>query len=450
MYKVKFVALATLIGAFCFTTVLQASDNDIEALRAEILQMKEAYEKRIANLEAKLVELAEADASAGSETQNQPPATASRKVFDNGFNPSIGLILNGKYSNFSADESEIAGFGVGEEGERGREGLGIDESELNFSASVDDKFYGSLTAAIVREEGEDIVELEEAYVQTLPGAGLPDGLSVKAGRAFWTLGYLNEHHSHSDDFVDRPLPNRVFLNNSFNDDGVEVSYILPTDVYAEIGGGAFRGDDFPFGEADGGGIGAWSAFFRVGNDIGLDKSWRLGAYILSGEAEGGRASNEDTITFVGDSDLYVADVRYTWAPTGNAREKELILQGEVFVRDEDGSYEDAEAGTGLIAFDDSVSGWYAQAIYKFDPRWRFGLRYSQLEAPDVPAGLVGSALDASGHDAKTYSAMLDWTNSEFSRIRFQYNREELSDGEEDDQFILQYIMSLGAHGAHKY
>ena len=65
-------------------------------------------------------------------------------------------------------------------------------------------------------------------------------MSVKAGRAFWTLGYLNEHHSHTDDFADRPLPYRVFFNQAFNDDGAEVSYVLATDFYSEIGGGLFR------------------------------------------------------------------------------------------------------------------------------------------------------------------------------------------------------------------
>ena len=109
---------------------------------------------------------------------------------------------------------------MGEEGERGSEGLALGESELNFSANVDDKFYGSMTAAIVREDGEDKVELEEAYMETLPGAGLPDGARAKAGRAFWTLGYLNEHHAHGDDFADRPLTNRVYLNAAFNDMGV--------------------------------------------------------------------------------------------------------------------------------------------------------------------------------------------------------------------------------------
>ena len=46
--------------------------------------------------------------------------------------------------------------------------------------------------------------------------------------------------------------------------------------------------------------------------------------------------------------------------------------------------------------------------------------------------------------------MIDWTNSEFSRVRLQLNEEKLERGKKDNQLILQYIVSLGAHSAHKY
>ena len=445
MFKIKLAASAALLTMLSATSTLAASDADIEALRAEINAMKQTYEGRITELESKLSKVETAQASA----DNIVPATASRRVLDNSFNPSIGVIFNGRYQSFSSGEGEIAGFAVGEEGERHGEGFAVDHTELNFSANLDDKFFGSATAAIAEHEGSIEIELEEAFVQTLPGAGLPDGLSVKAGRAFWTLGYLNEHHSHADDFADRPLPYRVFLDGVFNDDGAEASYLLPTDIYAEIGTGAFAGADHPFGGSGDDDIGAWSAFARVGDDIGDKHSWRLGAYYLGGQAEG-RTSNEDVVNFTGDTDIYAADLRYTFAPTGNAREQELTLQGEYFWRNEDGVYEDTDAGTGAVAFDDSSSGWYVQGVYKFAPQWRIGTRYSQLQAADAPAGLVGSALDSAGHDPEAYAVMLDWTNSEFSRVRAQYNYEELTNGQYDNQFILQYVMSLGAHGAHKY
>ena len=54
------------------------------------------------------------------------------------------------------------------------------------------------------------------------------------------------------------------------------------------------------------------------------------------------------------------------------------------------------------------------------------------------------------HDPYAFGMMVDWTNSEFGRVRLQYNHEALDGYEEDNQFILQYVMSLGAHGAHSF
>jgi hypothetical protein len=452
--------MKTLISRVALTTLLSttaipayaASAADVAALRKEIQSMRQSYESRIAQLEKKLSQVEQVKTqpavAARPQQASVAPAAPSRDIRDNSFNPSIGVILNGQYRSFSEDEGDIAGFAVGHEGERGKEGLSVEHTELNFSANVDDKFYGSTTAAIAEHEGETEIELEEAFVQTLPGMGLPTGATIKAGRALWTLGYLNEHHTHADDFSDRPLPYRVFLDNTFNDDGVEFTYVLPTNFYSEVGGGIFRGDDYPFGSASGDGVGAWSAFARVGGDIGANQNWRIGGYVLSGD--GNRMSNEDVVNFIGDTRLYVADARYTWAPTGNPHEQEVLLQGEYFWRNEDGTYEDTDAATGLVPFDDHSNGWYAQAVYKFLPQWRVGARYSQLISPSVPAGLAGSALDSGGHDPQTYTLMGDWTNSEFSRIRLQYSREELAQGHKDNQFLLQYIMSIGAHGAHKY
>jgi hypothetical protein len=72
---------------------------------------------------------------------------------------------------------------------------------------------------------------------------------------------------------------------------------------------------------------------------------------------------------------------------------------------------------------------------------------------DVTHAEVASADPANreaGYDPEAVAVMLDWTNSEFSRLRLQYNEEKLAAGQEDEQVILQYVMSIGAHGAHKY
>jgi len=431
----------SLTGLALAVATLPAQAESLEQLKQEIEDLKQSYEQRLDELESRV-----GQSSAETAASSEVPATARRRTLDNSFNPAISVILDGKYRRFSEDNGEIAGFSIEEEGERGREGFSVEETELNFSANVDNRFYGAITAAIVREEGEDIVELEEAYLQTLPGSGLPQGLTVKAGRAFWKLGYLNEHHTHEDDFVDRPLPYRVFLNKSFNDDGVEASYLLPTDFYLEAGGGLFRGDDFPAGNSDGNGPDAFSLFARTGGDIGHNQSWRAGVYYLSTKASD-RDSNEGEVGFAGDVDLLAFDVRHVWAPTGNPREQELILQSEVFLRDQDGRLEiDSQAGES----DDTTTGLYAQAVYKFMPEWRAGYRFSYLEGTDTPNGLIGTELDGDGHDPLTHSLMVDWTASEFSRLRLQYNREDVNGEDEDNQFVVQYILSLGAHGAHSY
>ena len=45
--------------------------------------------------------------------------------------------------------------------------------------------------------------------------------------------------------------------------------------------------------------------------------------------------------------------------------------------------------------------------------------------------------------------MLDFSPSEFSRLRLQYTDDQVLP-ESNDVWYLQYIMSIGAHGAHMF
>ena len=457
-----------------------AKEPTAAELAEQIRTLKREYEARIGALEAQLSVLESGAHDAKRESATH--ARATRPASDNAFNPAISVVLNGMFSEYSADESEIPGFPIGHESERPGRGLALGHSEIAMSSNIDDKFSGNLTLGLGVHPGEPTeLELEEAYIQTLPGSGMPEGMRIKAGRALWTFGYLNELHRHGDDFADRPLPYRVFLDNAYNDDGGELSFVLPSDLYTEIGGGLFRGDDTPFGGSNDG-LEAWSAYARLGGDFGRDTAWRVGGYVLGGEAHergGGHGHESDEHDdeehengehengeheddehheehghaefftegiFTGSTHLYGIDFRSTWAPTGNARDRELILQGEYFWRKEKGTYalavpelEEEEAESEY--FDTTTQGAYVQAIYKFHPRWRIGARYSRLlPAPEME-------LD---HDPTAFAAMIDWTNSEFGRIRLQYNRESLAADEHDNQIMLQYIMSLGAHPAHTF
>ena len=51
---------------------------------------------------------------------------------------------------------------------------------------------------------------------------------------------------------------------------------------------------------------------------------------------------------------------------------------------------------------------------------------------------------------RRYSGMLQYTTSEFGRFRLQYIRDDSYGGAGGNQYVLQYTVSLGPHGAHAY
>jgi hypothetical protein len=59
-------------------------------------------------------------------------------------------------------------------------------------------------------------------------------------------------------------------------------------------------------------------------------------------------------------------------------------------------------------------------------------------------------LVVANYGPKRATAMVDYSWSEFSRLRLQYAQDKSMSGITDNQWIVQYIMSLGAHGAHKF
>lgn len=435
------VLLTALLGISAPAFAAADSQAEINELKAEIKALKTASQK----LESRVDELSQEQVIA-------PPAPASEPAVntvqsnDNAFNPAISAVLSGHYAAYSGHDVPIGGFADGQDSGRVSQGLGVDEAEIGLSSNVDDKFAAALTASASEANGVTSFSLEEAYIRTL---GLPNGLGVKMGRFLEPIGYINEHHAHTDDFADRPLPNRAFLNTSYKDDGVLASWILPTAHYSEVGAGAFHGGDFPASGDHGNSPGAWLAYARTGGDIGQNQNWLLGLSTVQARPHN-REGNDDTVSFDGHSNLYAASLRYIWDPTGNSELQEVTLQGEYFWRHENGVYDDTVAGTGAVPFNGNESGWYAQSVYKFAPQWRIGARYSMLNGANVPASLTNSALDDHGHNPWNAALMGDWTNSEFSRFRLQYGYEKPAAGKTDNQLILQYIMSIGAHPAHTF
>ncbi|MES9826129.1 MAG: TonB-dependent receptor [Candidatus Thiodiazotropha endolucinida] len=378
---------------------------------------------------------------------------------ENLFNPDISLILDGRFGAFDNESDyELPGFMLGGEAGRGEEGFHLGHNELAISANVDDLFYGKLTAAIADHEGDTEVELEEAFIET---AALGNGVNIKAGRFFSAIGYLNQQHGHAWDFVDAPLIYRGLFGEQLIDDGIQISWVAPTDIYLQFGGELLRGERFPAGGASNDGKGAGTLFAKIGGDIGESHAWQLGLSHWRAEVEdrtsGGHHHEgevEEVPTYSGDSEVTGIDFVWKWAPLGNASQRNFKLQGEYFMRDEEGDVimDDGSESPESTTYDGEQEGWYLQGIYQFMPRWRVGLRYDRLESDNKGSDeevLAEAGLDNEGHKPERITLMGDYSHSEFSRLRLQYARDD-SYEDSDDIVMLQFVMSLGPHGAHRF
>ncbi len=463
-HAAAFLALASVL----LPSIGQADDS-VASLRAELDALRADYAARLGALEARIAELDSTVAARDAALIAAPEATVADSAPPSGsgsspsaLNPAISLILAGNYSHLSEDPEtwRIAGFmpSGGEVGP-GERSFNLGESELILSASVDPYFSATLTAAIT---GEDEIEVEEAFFQTL---ALPAGFTARGGRFFSGLGYLNDRHAHVWDFTDQPLVYQALFGNQMGQDGLQVKWLAPTDLFIELGAESGNGGAFPGTRRSGNGLNGTTLFAHVGGDIGQSTSWRMGASWLDLEAEDRTYDDVDDLdqpvvnAFTGDSETWGVDAVLKWAPYGSTTRQQLKLQGEYFHRKESGELAFDVEGLGLSdSFTSKQSGWYLQSVYQFRPRWRAGLRYDALDSGTPVIGLVESgALEAEAFPAllsgspERISLMLDWSPTEFSRLRAQYAWDEArDDGDRDGQFFLQYLYGIGAHGAHKY
>ncbi|MDH3273975.1 MAG: hypothetical protein OEM99_05480 [Gammaproteobacteria bacterium] len=438
--SIRLSGIALCVIASLFFNSASAQGSEIELLRIAIDELRADYELRIAALEQRLAAAEQVQTAA---VKPEPRSGSTNSAF----NPAIGVIFQGQAWNYANDPEEysVQGFPLGGEAGPFDEGLAIGEAEVNVSASVDDKFAAWLTASLAIEDGESIVEIEEAWLET---TALPAGFSARFGRFFSGIGYLNSKHAHSWDFADQPLPYQVFLGDQYLDDGVQVRWIAPTDLYVEAGAEVFRGSRYPAAGADHSGFGSNSLFVNVGGDIGSDVSWLAGISHLSAQSIDRESGDEsDALLFSGDSDTTIAQFVWKWAPNGNWKQRNLVIQSEIFRRSEQGDY--SLPGELPLAYDNDQRGWYLQAVYQPFPRWRFGTRIDSVSMDDAESVFDGTPLAAPNDDPMRYSLMTDWSNSEFSRLRLQYTRDEAGPADEN-QWGLQYILSIGAHGGHSF
>jgi hypothetical protein len=434
-----------------------ASDVDLKALREEIAQMKQTYEQRIAALESRLVQT-EAKAGNAEVSARQASVVASQKpASESAFNPAISLVLAGTYTRLSQDPNTyaIGGFApTGGEVGPPRRSFGLGESELGIAANISPALRGRMTLALAPEGG---AEVEEAYIQTL---GFGQGATIKAGRFLSGIGYMNGQHAHTWDFADAPLAYKAMLGGQLKNDGAQLKWVAPSNLLVELGAEAASGGAFPSTDRNQNGATLGAIFAHVGGDAGVSNSWRAGLSLLSTSPRDRQYEDADstgtTVTnaFSGRSRTWIADAIWKWAPNGNGSERNLIVQGEYFRRKETGDMAFDTAGANLVDdYASRQSGFYAQAVYQFMPHWRAGYRYDRLDSGNVTLGGTLNPADfplLAAYKPKRNTVMVDYSPDHFSRWRLQLARDQSRPGATDNQLWLQYVVSLGAHGAHSY
>src|SRR5438094_1568154 len=427
MFRSMWCAMAFALAIF------PAYGQDV---REELKQLQQ----RIQQLEKRL-----------QETENVAAQASARPAGENAFNPAVSLILQGTAARSSLDPNtyRITGFAppTGEIGPA-RRGFSLGESELVVTSNIDPYFRGQLVASLTPE---DTVEVEEA---SFPPLGLGKCFSLKGGRFLSSIGYQNQIHQHAWDFQDAPLAYKAFLGGRLNDDGVQLRWIAPTDLFLELGTELGRGRTFPGTDPNKNGTGLWTAFAHVGSDIGASTAWRTGLSYARTSPQDRAVPDMDALgtqSFTGRSNLWIADFILKWAPGGNPTVTNFKLQGEYFRRKEAGALS-FDALTGDYA--SKQSGWYLQGVYQFMPQWRVGYRRDQLDHGTVSNGIGLTSADSplllTDYNPKRNTLMVDWSPTEFSRIRLQLASDQSRFGMTDNQVLLQYIYSLGAHGAHTF
>lgn len=480
--RLSAIVLTTIVAFGAAASAVAQDTDEIAELRTLIEALRTDYEQRIAELEQRL-EAAER-AAASAEAQSTPSVAAQRTAstpqggsvtVGNAFNPQISVILDGGYyhddgaGNGNVLVTEVAQPSRGGLGEAEHDhahgadisnGFNLRETEFAFTAAVDPYFDAAVYLAL--ESGGE-VEIEEAWFAT---RNLPAGLRLKAGKFLSDIGYLNNQHPHVWDFVDQNLAYQNLIGgHGLQDTGLQLTWLPDLPVYTVFGAELLQGNQDRLSafvadenerqalslsdQRDGPRV--YSLFAKVSPELGYDHALRLGAsYIHGRQHQEIRDEPLFETGLEGDSSLWGIDVVYKYDNAAAYGYRDFNLQAEYLRSTKDLLVRAGDPAAIGNSRELTTDGMYIQGIYGLAPRWQFGLRYDTLGRTNE---ITGDIRDTFGSSDR-WTSVLTWTPTEFSRLRLQYSRSNILtiDGlrENFDTIWLQWLLSMGTHGAHQF
>ena len=274
------------------------------------------------------------------------------------------------------------------------------------------------------EEGGG-VRVEEGYVEWV---SLPGGVGVKFGRFFQRFGTLNRWHIHALPFESRSLPHIAFFGQEpLAQSGVSVTWLAPfgggrSGTYEATVEVTRAANDLLFGAATSptllGNInGFWT--LSEATDLDLALTWLIGKF------------QDPSESF--NRNVYSAEMSFNWIPPSRSRRRGLMVRAGYMVLD-------GLNGQGGGGAAETASGFWSMAELKLSPTWLVGARFDRVENPTDP-------------DVTQWmtSATLTWWQSEFVRIRAEYDfLSGVQGGDGSGRFILQTTFAMGPHKHSTY
>lgn len=316
-------------------------------------------------------------------------------------------------------------------------GLGLGHSDLLARGPVGPWFHAEVNLGVHTAQGQLEHHLENAWLQT---RALPAGWQARAGRFASQIGYLNELHAHTDDFVERPLLYRGLLGGHWYGDGLRMNWTAPTAQYLRLGAEKFAS--------------ASTLNLKMGDDLGTNHSWQWGLSRVQHARAPEVAVHDPAVAHAHDAvfggrQMWLTDLVWKWAPDGNNRNEQVRLIWEhaqvqrIHPQADPGQQHQASS---------------LAAVWRFRPAWEVGARTDGLrvQAPETHGGGV---VFSSGR-LHEQALMVAYKPSHQQTLRLQWTQQRASGSNDEGEPIfaplarrslqLQYVIGWGAHGAHSY
>lgn len=398
-------------GAYAQEPPAPPASEEVLRLEAELAALRQEFATRLSALEAQLAAL-----QAPVTTPAPPPAEAASPAVAAAQVPNYNMPTLGS-KVFNPDMAVIGNF-LGAAGKNDSPdappSLEMSEAEASFQAIVDPYARADFFLTFGPEE----VGIEEGFV-TFPT--VPGGLLLKVGKIRDAFGKVDAMHAHMLPWTDRPLvvSNLVGGEEGLADAGISLSRLIPNRfLFLEATAQAYQGNSAIFAAPKREDL-AYVGHLRAYRDLRESSNLDLG---------GSFAYGHNGVTDNSTTRLWGADLTFRWRPLRRAIYHRFLARTELVW-----SHREGEADTA------SAFGWFGAAEYQFARRWFAGARYDWSERAEDP-GLK----DEGG------SLLLTWWPSEFSQIRGQFRRTDFADGPTANEFLFQFLFSIGAHGAHPF